>query len=165
MAGSPFSTTILLQRWQRLKTGQRFVAAAVSGLVLLWTVDVVAFKPLRRRLGALTAEVEQTKQALIRATEADHNASLVARAFKNYELYAATSASAEAELAALLSDIETTVRQSGVVLLNLKPAPRSASDRSACRSPRPPSRRSRCRARRRPPPAPRACAGRTRRGP
>lgn len=114
----------MLKRWQQLNKKQQIAAGIAGSLLALWLVDLIALRPLRNRLHAVSREVEQAKQKLIAATEADYNAANVAKAFKAYEPYAAPSGPAEAELAALLSDVENTVRQSGVVLLNLKPAQR-----------------------------------------
>ena len=122
-----FSSAVVLQRWQRLKKGQRLVAGMTGTLFMLWAVDLIAFRPLRQHLHALGQEVQQTKKKLIDATIADQNSANVTKAFKAYEPFAAVSGSPETELAGLLSDVETTVRQSGVVLLNLKPSARGSS--------------------------------------
>ncbi len=122
-----FSSSAVLQRWQRLKKGQRLVAGVLGTLFMLWAVDLIAFRPLRRHLHALEQEVQQTKKQLIDATIADQNSANVAKAFKAYGPYSTVSGAPETELAGLLSDVETSVRQSGMVLLNLKPSARVVS--------------------------------------
>ena len=126
MAAASFFSTAILQRWQRLKKNQQFVVGIIGSLFMLWFVDFIALRPLRNRLQVLNQEVEQTRQKLLNATAADHNAANVSKAFKGYESFAAPSGAPETELAGLLSDVENTVRQSGVVLLNLKPGQRGA---------------------------------------
>lgn len=127
MAPSGFSTASVITRWQRLNKGQRLVTGIIGALFALWAVDLMAFRPLRRRLREMGREVQGTKAKLLEATIADQNAANVTKAFKAYAPYAAASGSPETELAGLLSDVETTIRKSGVVLLNLKPSARSAS--------------------------------------
>lgn len=125
MAAARFSSAMLLARWQRLRKSQQIAVGILGSLALIGLVDLVALRPIRNRLRALAIEVKQTEQKLRAATEANDNALNVSKAFKNYASYAAASASADVELANLLSDVETTLRQSGVILLNLKPAQRS----------------------------------------
>ena len=125
MAGSAFSSAAILQRWQRLKKRQQLVVGIAGSLFALGFIDLIALRPLRNQLQVLSRAVDETKQKLLTATAADYNAAFVTKAFKAYEAYGAASGPAETELAGLLSDVETTVRQSGVVLLNLKPGQRS----------------------------------------
>lgn len=117
---------LLTQRWQRLSHRQRLVVGGVIGFLVLWLVDAVALRPLRRHVKALQKQVQQTEKQLVEAVAANQNAEAIARAFKTYQPYASAPATAESELAGLLSDVESTVRQSGMVLLNLKPSGKPA---------------------------------------
>jgi len=112
---------LIRQRWQRLSRRQQITAFAGVGLGVLWLVNAAALRPLRRHLARLHAEARQTEQGLVDALVAGQQASGVNSAFEAYASYVRPSAAPEAELAVILSEVESAVRQSGMVLLNLKP--------------------------------------------
>lgn len=125
------SASILLQRWQRLTPRQRLIAGMAAGGLTVWAADAAALRPLRRHLREQRRLVARSEQQLLAAMAANQNAAAVTKAFAAYQTYAQPSGSAEAEMAALLSEVEASVRQSGMALLNLKPvAGRSASDQA-----------------------------------
>ena len=111
----------LASRWQRLSRQQQ-AAVVIGGSVLAaWCMDAVALRPLRRRLHGLHEEVRQAEQRLSEALVASQQAGSVTRAFETYKTYMQPSGSAESELASVLSEVESAVREAGMVLLNLKP--------------------------------------------
>jgi type II secretory pathway component PulM len=111
----------LAQRWQRLSKRQQAAAFVAGALAGLWIVNVVALRPLRRRLDRLHDEVQQAEQRLVEALVASQQATRVNKTFEAYASYVQPSGPPESELASVLSEVESAVRQSGMVLLNLKP--------------------------------------------
>ena len=110
------------QRWQRLSKRQQLILLILVGVVALWAFDAVAFRPLLRgRLNALKRQAKAAEQQLVNATIASAQAGSVNRAFEAYQAYIKTAGTAEAELAAVLTEVESAVRESGMVLLNLRP--------------------------------------------
>ncbi len=114
-------TPSFAQWWQRLTKRQRLVAGIVSSFAVAGLITA-ALRPLRHLLSRLSREVQQTEQRLLDAMAANRDAETVTAAFAAYEPYVASSGSTESELAAVLSEVESAVRESGVTLLNLKPA-------------------------------------------
>ena len=110
------------QRWQRLGKRQQLIASLVGGLCVVGAVDVLLLRPLRQRLSRLHQDVRAAEQRLIQAVVANGQAKAVNQAFSAYEPYVKPVGSPEAELAGVLSEVESAVRQSGLVLLSLKPA-------------------------------------------
>ncbi len=111
------------QRWQRLPKRQQLAAALLGGLLLLGTVDALLLRPLRKQLGRLRQEVRAAEQQLVEAVVANNQAKAVNQAFSDYESYVQPVGSPEAELASALSEMESAIHQSGLVLLSLKPVP------------------------------------------
>ena len=112
-----------LQHWQRLSKRQQLIASLIGGLLVVAVVDALLLRPLRQRLTRLHQEVQAAEQRLVQAVVASSQAEAVTQAFSAYEPYVRPAGSAEAELAGILSEVEAAVRQSGLVLLGLKPAP------------------------------------------
>ena len=127
MASQALDVHVILQRWRRLSTRQRIVVGGIGALAVVWSVDAVLLGPLRRRLSRLQGHVRDTERRLLDAITASSQAEAVHRAFHAYESYAVASESAETELAKMLSEVESAIRQSGMTLLNLRPA----TDRNA----------------------------------
>lgn len=121
MASQALELGGVLQRWQRLSKRQRLILSVVAALTVAWGLDAVLLRPLRRRLAFLQGQVRDTERRLLDAITASGQAEAVHRAFHAYEPYAAGSESAETELANVLSEVESTIRQSGMTLLNLRP--------------------------------------------
>jgi len=109
-----------LQQWQRLNKRQQRLVLVLGGLVTVWAADWLLLRPLRRRLMTLHREVREAEQRLIDATVASAQAETVSRAFEQYEAYLKTAGTVEAELAATLTEVESAVRDLGIVLINLK---------------------------------------------
>lgn len=114
--------SLFFTQWQRLGRRQRLIAVGVSGLVALLLVDAIALRPLRRQVQALRAQVRETEQRLMDAVTASQQIESVSAAFAAYEPYIKPAGSNESELAAVLSEVEGALRQSGVLALSLKPA-------------------------------------------
>lgn len=112
----------LLRVWQRLSKRQQLVATILGGLAVLWMLDLITLRPLRRHLHQLREEVRATEQRLVNGVIADGQADGVNKAFQAYAAYAQPAGSPESELAGVLSEVEAAVRQSGVALLNLRPS-------------------------------------------
>lgn len=128
---APAGAAVLLQRWQRFTRRQRLIAAVAGIGLTSWVADAAALRPLRRHLHQQRRAVVQTEQQLLAAMAANQNAAAVTKAFVAYQAYAQPSGSVEAEMAALLNDVEASVRQSGMTLLNLKPVTgRTPSDQA-----------------------------------
>ncbi len=111
-----------IQRWQRLSKRQQLIASLIGGLLVVAAVDALLLRPLRQRLTRLHHEVHAAEQRLVEAVVAGSQAKAVTQAFSAYEPYVRPAGSSEAELAGILSEVESAVRQSGLVLLGLKPA-------------------------------------------
>lgn len=121
--------TWLIQWWQRLSRRQQAAVLLAGGLLILWVVDAVVLRPLRMHVRELHRQVHETEQRLLQAVAASQQAEQVNKAFAAYEAYAHPAGPQESELAQVLTEVESAVRQSGMTLLNLKPAtPRQASD-------------------------------------
>ncbi len=117
---APLST--LIQRWERLSYRQRLIVSLIGGMVLLWVVDVIALRPLRRRVHQLRQTVHETEQRLLDAVAATQQADAVTHAFAAYEPYLKSSGASETVRADVLSEVESIVRQSGMVSLDLRPS-------------------------------------------
>ena len=111
------------RRWRQLTKRQRLIASIAGGVCALLIADALLLRPLRQRLGRLRQEVRAVEQRLAQAVVAKSQAAAVNKAFSAYEPYVRPTGSPEAELAEVLSEVESAVRQSGLVLLNLKPTP------------------------------------------
>ena len=119
------------QRWQRLSRRQQAIAFVGGSALVMWTVNGVALQPLHRRLSQLRREVREIEQRLLRAVIASRQTEAVDQAFQAYGPYVTPVGSPDAELASVLSEVEQAVRQSGMVLLNLKPVnPHDAGDQA-----------------------------------
>lgn len=122
MASQSLEISPLLQRWQRLSRRQQAAVLIVGSVATVWGMDGIALRPLRQRVRELRRQVRETEQRLADSIVASAQANAVNRAFTAYEPYITTPAgSSESELAGLLSEVESAVRQSGMVLLNLRP--------------------------------------------
>ncbi|MDP3703671.1 MAG: GspMb/PilO family protein [Candidatus Omnitrophota bacterium] len=109
-----------MQQWQRLNKRQQRWALLLAGLVAVWGADGLLLWPLRQRLMALHREVRDTEQRLIDATVASAQVETVNQAFEQYAVYLKETGSVETELAAALTEVESAVRDLGIVLINLK---------------------------------------------
>jgi len=107
--------------WRRLGKRQQLAVIFGGSLAAAWAVDTVALRPLRNRLDGLNQQVRETEQRLLDAVAAGREADAVTKAFAAYEPYVRPAGSRETALAVMLSEVETAIRESGVVLLNLKP--------------------------------------------
>jgi hypothetical protein len=112
-----------LQRWQRLSRRQRLAASLAGGVLFLGSVDALLLRPLRQRLHRLHQEVRTAERRLVESIVASRQADAVNQAFAAYEPYVRPAGSPEQELAGVLSEVESAIRQSGLVPLSLKPAP------------------------------------------
>lgn len=106
--------------WQRLTKRQQRFALVLGGLVAVWGADGVLLHPLRSRLRALHEEVREAERRLVEATIASAQAETVNRAFEQYAAYLNAAGPIEAELAAALTEVESAIRDVGIVLINLK---------------------------------------------
>ena len=114
----------LEQRWQRLSRRQQAIVLAVVGVLTLWGVDALVFRPLLRgRLSELKRQARDAEQRLVDATIASAQADAVSQAFEAYRLYIKPAGSVESELAAVLTEVEAVVRETGLVQLGLKSVP------------------------------------------
>ena len=111
-----------MQQWQRLAPRQRRIVFIVGSVLIVWALDAAALRPLRRQLHHLRGEVHDAEQRLRDAVAAQGQEKGVSEAFAAYEPYVKPAGSSESELAGVLSEVESAVRQAGVVLLSLKPA-------------------------------------------
>lgn len=109
-----------IQQWQRLDKRRQRLVLILGGLLVVWGADGLLLRPLRQRLTALHREVRDTERRLIDATVASAQAETVTQAFEQYAMYFNTAGTAEAELAATLTEVESAVRDLGIVLINLK---------------------------------------------
>ncbi len=114
-------TSMVKAWWRKLGKRQQLVVMVVGGALLFWVLDLVTLRPLRRRLHRLHEEVRQAEQRLTDGVIANEQADAVDRAFEAYASYAKPAGAAQSELAGVLSEVEAAVRQSGMILLNLKP--------------------------------------------
>lgn len=114
-------TSTLMAWWRTLGKRQQRIIIVIGGALLLWVMDLVTLRPLRRHLRHLHEEVRQAEQRLVDGVIANNQAETVSRAFEAYASYAKPVGAPESELANVLSEVEAAVRQSGMVLLNLKP--------------------------------------------
>lgn len=111
-----------LRRFQALSARQRLGWGVAGALMIGWGVYGVAVHPLHRRLTQLREDVRRAEEQLLDAIDATDQAEAIEQAFTAYESYVRPSGSAESELAGVLSEVEAAVRQSGMTLLNLRPA-------------------------------------------
>ena len=93
----------------------------IGGALTLFLADLIALRPLRRQLRALRLDVRETERRVVEAMIASQQAEAVNKAFAAYEPLVKSAGSVEAELAAMLSEVEAAARQSGVVPLSLNP--------------------------------------------
>ena len=119
-----------IQQWQRLNKRQQRWVLLLAGLVAVWGADGLLLRPLRRRLMTLHREVRETEQRLIDATVASAQVETVNQAFEQYAPYLKETGSVETELAAALTEVESAVRDLGIVLINLKQGVAGESDRT-----------------------------------
>jgi len=117
-------------RWQRLSKRQQLIAMTGGAVFTAWAVDAVVFRPLRVRVRQLREEVRRMEQRLATAVVASRQAASVDQAFEAYAPYLAPSGSPDAEVANVISEVETAVRESGMVLLNLKPGSGGEEERT-----------------------------------
>ena len=122
MANPSLEVRGLVQRWQRLSRRQQVILLIIGSTAVVWTMDTLALRPLRRHVRALHQQLRDTTQRLSEAVVAGDQAKAVNRAYTAYEPYLTTSGSSEADLAAVLSEVEAGVREAGMTLFNLKPA-------------------------------------------
>lgn len=115
------SIVLLQRRWHALPQRYRQLLFALAVLLVCLGVDGIMIRPLRRQLARLHERIREAEQRLTEATIASGQAEAVAQAFTAYAPYAQPSGSREAELAGLLTEVESAVRETGMVLLNLKP--------------------------------------------
>lgn len=120
MMGAPTVST-LLRRWQALPPRQRQLFAALIVVVACVLCDAAIVRPLRAQLARLHGRIRDTEQRLTEATIASGQAEQVDQAFTAYAPYAQASGSRETEIAGVLTEVESAVREAGMVLLNLKP--------------------------------------------
>lgn len=119
-----------MQQWQRLNTRQQRWGLLLAGLVAVWGADGFLLRPLRQRLMTLHREVRDTEQRLIDATVASAQVETVTQAFEQYAVYLKGTGSVETELAATLTEVESAVRDLGIVLINLKQGAAGESGRT-----------------------------------
>lgn len=112
-----------MKRWQRLSKRQRLIAACAGGFLLVGAVDALLLRPLRRQLSRLHQDVQAAERQLAEAVVANNQAKAVNQAFSDYAPYVRPTGSPEAELASILSEVESAIHESGLVLLSLKPVP------------------------------------------
>ncbi len=117
---APASST-LLRRWQALPARQRKLLSVLTVFFALWAAEAMMLRPLQRQLAGLHQQVREAEQQLIQATIASAQAASVDEAFTAYAPYLQPAGSREAEMAAVLTEVESAVREAGMVLLNLKP--------------------------------------------
>jgi len=120
----------MTQQWQRLNKRQQRWILLLAGLIAVWGADGLLLRPLRRRLMALHREVRDTEQRLIDATVASAQAETVNQTFERYVPYLKEAGSVETELAGTLTEVESAVRDLGIVLINLKQGTAGDSDRT-----------------------------------
>ena len=117
-------TNFLIQRWQRLSRRQQVAILAVVGVLTLWVFDALVFRPLLRgRLNELKRQARDAEQRLVDATIASAQADAVSQAFEVYRPYIKPAGSVEGELAAVLTEVESVVRETGLVQISLKSVP------------------------------------------
>ncbi len=107
--------------WQRLTKRQRLIVMGVGGALALMSVDAIGLRPLRQQVRELHQQVRDAEQRLADAVIASGQAKAVNSAYAAYAPYLQSKGSVDTELAAALSEVESAVRQSGMVLLSLKP--------------------------------------------
>ena len=108
-------------RWKRLTSRQQWWVIALCALLVVWLVDVAAFRPLRIYVRQLQSQVRQAEQRLVDMVVASAQAEGTSSALEAYEPYLTRAPNAEAELAAVLAEVEAAVRESGMALINLRP--------------------------------------------
>ena len=112
----------LTQRWQRLSRRQQLILLIAGGALVLWGFDRIAFRPLLRgRLSQLQRMAREAEEQLAASTIASAQAASVSRAYDAYRPYITPTGSPEKELAALLTEVETAVRETGISQLGLRP--------------------------------------------
>ena len=116
------------QQWTRLDRRQRRLVVVLGILLFGWLIDFVILRPLRTHLVQLRHDVRETEQRLKDALVAASQADAVSAAFEGYRPYLSARGSPEAELAAVLTEVEAAVRDAGMVLLSLKPASQASVD-------------------------------------
>ena len=107
--------------WKQLNRRQQRLVLLLGVAAAVGLADAVALRPLRLRLVQLHREVRETEQRLVDAMVAGAQTDAVAHALGPYQPYLQPAGSEESELAAVLTEVESAVRASGMVLLNLKP--------------------------------------------
>jgi hypothetical protein len=131
MAAPVLPAAAAASAWRRMSRRQQLAAVLAGSAAAAWAVDLAVLRPLRHRLDHLHQAVKQTEQRLLEAVAAGRDAEAVTKAFAGYEPYVRASSSPETALAGMLSDVEAAIRDSGVVLLNLKPAQAKAAAKGA----------------------------------
>ena len=124
-------TSALMAWWRKLGKRQQLIITVLGGALLLWMTDLVTLRPLRYHLHHLHEEVRGAEQRLVDGVIANEQAGAVNKAFEAYASYVKPVGAPESELAGVLSEVEAAVRQSGMVLLNLKPLSQRADASSA----------------------------------
>jgi type II secretory pathway component PulM len=109
-----------LPLWNRLTRRQQRVGLVVGGLLALLISDAVLLRPLRARLAQLNRHVRETERRLMAATVASTQAEAVNRAFEAYQPYVQPGSDAQSELGIVYAEIQSTVRDLGMPLINLK---------------------------------------------
>lgn len=107
--------------WQRFSPWQKRLAVLACFFFGFLFVHTMVIHPLRQTIRQLHREVKQTEQVLVSAVSASRSTATVAKAFAAYAPYVKSAGSPENALGTVLSEVETSVRESGMVLLNLKP--------------------------------------------
>lgn len=111
----------LATQWKRLPRAQQRLALVFCSVLGLWVMDLTALRPLRLRLSRLNREARELEQRLLEAMVASAQAEAVEQAFTAYQPYLATATNSDAEIAGVLTEVETAVRDAGMVLMNLRP--------------------------------------------
>ena len=117
----------LATRWTQLDKRHKRLLLALGVLGAVWLSDAMILRPLRVRLSQLHRDVRQTEQRLRDALVATAQAEAVNQAFEVYQSYVQPSGSPESELASVLTEVESAVREAGMVLISLKPQSVSGS--------------------------------------
>ena len=108
--------------WQRFSKRQQLLVIIGASGVLIWAADAAALRPLRRHLRQLHQQAREAEARLVEAVVAGRQANEVNRSFAAYAAYVRPTGPVETEIANVLTEVEGATRQSGMVLLNLKPS-------------------------------------------
>ena len=122
MASPILNVSVVLQGWQRLAKPQQLAVLLVGGAAIILGIDLIVLRPLRHGVRALRHQVHETEQRLIESIVSSQQTDGVNRAFDAYSSYLAPTGSSDAALADVLSEVEHVIQQSGLTLINLKPA-------------------------------------------